>query len=382
MQANHKSVNGLVYLNLIKNASLHRVGLNILGSIAEAGETPTNLSSHSNFNIQVLSKLPSKTGITLEGTTNKNDIKIILVQDLLSQVSVVDHTNSSNKQLITNSLLDSSSVRDLESRTGGNLLSNVHTTGTDIDKIDSALSSKRTSELNRVLKLPALLSREAVLKPVGGRHTQEDGNIVTDSVTGQLSDFQGQTNAVLEATTVVIGALVGGGAKERREEVSVSVVDLDEITTSSDGTLNSRNPGSLDLSDIILGHGDGDRITLGEGNGAGSLDIISPTADRVVRDNAAKPRWYGRCLAAGVCELDTDFLALAVRKLNDLFQGRDLRVLPETHAAGGDAALGDNTGCFDDNVSRSALGNGAVVSHVPGGHVAIIGTVLAHGRHL
>jgi 2,4-dienoyl-CoA reductase-like NADH-dependent reductase (Old Yellow Enzyme family) len=35
-----------------------------------------------------------------------------------------------------------------------------------------------------------------------------------------------------------------------------------------------------------------------------------------------------------------------VRELNDLLQRRDLRVLPETQAAGSDAAFGDNTGWY------------------------------------
>jgi hypothetical protein len=83
-----------------------------------------------------------------------------------------------------------------------------------------------------------------------------------------------------------------------------------------------------------------------------------------------------------VSQLDTDLLALAVGELNDLLEGGDLRVLPETNTAGSNTTLGDNTGSLNDDHSRAPLSNATVVGDMPGCHVAILSTVLAHGRHL
>lgn len=77
--------------------------------------------------------------------------------------------------------------------------------------------------------------------------------------------------------------------------------------------------------------------------------------DRVRRD----PQRRDRALAPGVPELDADLLALAVRKLGQRTEGRDLRVGLQSAVVQRAAALGGHCGRLDDREARAAQDNRA-----------------------
>jgi hypothetical protein len=59
-------------------------------------------------------------------------------------------------------------------------------------------------------------------------------------------------------------------------------------------------------------------------------------------------------LPAGVCKLNRYLLVLRVSKLDNLLQGLNLRILPETGIFGRDATFRDNSSRFDDRQARTA----------------------------
>ncbi|KAJ5183455.1 hypothetical protein N7492_001071 [Penicillium capsulatum] len=78
-------------------------------------------------------------------------------------------------------------------------------------------------------------------------------------------------------------------------------------------------------------------------------------------------------------QLDSNGLALTMRKVDYFLQQANLRVFPEPQATGRNTALWLNAGRLDDNETGTSLSNRAVVRRVPGGDVPITGTVLARG---
>ncbi|RAH47825.1 uncharacterized protein BO95DRAFT_358067 [Aspergillus brunneoviolaceus CBS 621.78] len=351
-------------------------------STATSREAPPDLTGHGDLHIQVLSEGPGQAGVLLESTANEDHVNAVLLHDFLGLTTVGDGTNRRHKQLVTNSLLDRSGERNLETGAGLHLLGSVHTAGADVDQIDGALLDQLLGELDGAVVVPALLG-EDLLQPVGSRDAEEDGHVGADRVTGQLGNLQGEADAVLERATVLVGAVVGSGGQERREKVSVGVVDLDEVNPDRKRALDGSNPVVLELDDVVLGH----RLGLGEGVGkgdvAGSLDVVRPPADLLGGNHGGRdPRSNGAGLASGVGQLHSDLLVLAVHELDDLAHGLDLRVLPQTHVLRGDTTLGLHGSRLDHHQSGTPLGDRTQVGNVVGGHVAILGTVLAEGRKL
>ena len=65
------------------------------------------------------------------------------------------------------------------------------------------------------------------------------------------------------------------------------------------------------------------------------------------------PWWECRHLAARMRELDTDFRPLRVSKVDDPLERRDLRVCPDPHVLGRNAALGNNGRSFHDDTAHA-----------------------------
>jgi len=74
---------------------------------------------------------------------------------------------------------------------------------------------------------------------------------------------------------------------------------------------------------------------------AGRFHVLRLAANFLNRDGAAaEPRRGGACLAAGVRELDADFLALRMREFDDTLQAPfpfDVCVVPDPGVLGRDA---------------------------------------------
>jgi hypothetical protein len=79
-------------------------------------------------------------------------------------------------------------------------------------------------------------------------------------------------------------------------------------------------------------------------------------------------------------ELNSNLLPLAVRKLNDSPEWRDLAVFPQTRVFGRDAAFGEDGSGLDKSNAGAALDDAAQVGEMPVGEVAVLGRVLAERR--
>jgi hypothetical protein len=108
----------------------------------------------------------------------------------------------------------------------------------------------------------------------------------------------------------------------------VGIVDLNKVDASSQSSLSSSHLGDLNLLNILFSHLLRNNITISEGNSARCLNILRLATYRIGCGDTAEPRGNSRGFTTRIGQLNTDLLALAVSKLNDLLQGCDLGVLP------------------------------------------------------
>lgn len=76
-----------------------------------------------------------------------------------------------------------------------------------------------------------------MFETVGGGDAEEERRGVGDGGADSVDDLEREAGAVLERTAVVIGALVGDGGEEGVEEVSVGVVDFDNVDAGGERAL-------------------------------------------------------------------------------------------------------------------------------------------------
>lgn len=162
-------------------------------------------------------------------------------------------------------------------------------------------------------------------------------------------------------------------------------VNLNRVKASRHGALGSVGKG-LDQA-LDLGHGQllGRGVVVGKGDRAHADDVVGPAVGVLVGNGlvggAAEPGCEGARLAAGVANLDANLGILAVRKVDDAPERRNLRVLPEAAVLGADAAARLNGRRLDKDEARAVQRQLAQVHQVVVGQVAVVGAVLAHGRY-
>src|SRR4051812_346740 len=106
-------------------------------------------------------------------------------------------------------------------------------------------------------------------------------------------------------------------------------MNLDCVKPGLESPPDCLHPGCFEVLDVCLSHSTGLGMILVVRNGAWGLDIVGPSIELLRgNSNLRKPWRNGRCLPARVGELDADFLALGMRKLDDSLQGLDLAILP------------------------------------------------------
>ncbi len=123
---------------------------------------------------KVLRKLPHQAWVLLKPTTNEDDVRFVLLKDILCDVAVLDTINDTDDDLVTECSFDGSREVSMSSPwlvdERRELLARVVAGRRDINEIDTALCEE-TSEFDGILELPRRLVE--ILKTVSSRDTTE-----------------------------------------------------------------------------------------------------------------------------------------------------------------------------------------------------------------
>jgi hypothetical protein len=88
-------------------------------------------------------------------------------------------------------------------------------------------------------------------------------------------DFEGETNAIFEASAVLVGALIGERGEEFVHEIAMSGVDLDEVKARGQGAVG----GGYEVRDDLVHAGAveccWERVSFVEANGGWSYGVPS-----------------------------------------------------------------------------------------------------------
>ena len=185
--------------------------------------------------------------------------------------------------------------------------------------------------------------------PEEQRHSRRDGP------PDGIDDLDRKPDAVLEAASILVRALVRDGAQELADKVPVRAMNLNHVEPSLDRTLRGISKRRDDLLDPLLRQLLRDDPPVRERDRARAVHLVRPAALVLERGRAHvdEGRERGR-LAAGVRELDRDLLVLGVRELDDLGPRGRLLVRPDSSIFWGDAAFGEDGARFDYGQTGSA----------------------------
>ena len=180
----------------------------------------------------------------------------------------------------------------------------------------------------------------------------EKGHVLRNDSTDSVDNLDMQPGSVLKATSVLVRALVRYRTHKLVQKVAVRAVDLDNIEASTERTSGSSDVSTDNTLNAFLGQLLRNSVSAVEGDCAWCNDILRPSTE-AGWDNGTevKPWGVGTCLAAGVSELDTDFLVLGVCKVNDGLPSVSLFVVPDTNVLWGDTTFRSYRSGFNERES-------------------------------
>ena len=174
--------------------------------LATASEAPSDLVSPATLNTEIIGALPDKTGVLLEHAANEGNIEIVVLEVSVGLLAVGDATNSTNGHLVSNLVLDGLGERLLVSRAGMDVLLLVETSGRNVEKVYAPVGED-LGKLDGLVDGPALDT--GFIKPVCRADAEDERHAVRDGLTCEVNDFESETGAVLEGSTVFVSTLVG-----------------------------------------------------------------------------------------------------------------------------------------------------------------------------
>ena len=193
-----------------------------------------------------------------------------------------------------------------------------------------------------------------------------------------VDNLKQQADAVFEAASIGIGALVGDGREELMKQVAVSGVDFKEVKASGEGTLGAGGEGMDEGVDAGLIQCLGDGVVGCKGDRAGPDGL--PSAFRGGKQFIADEGRGDAGFASGVGELNAAPDSLTVDEFDDAREAVNVLVLVDSEVVGGDAAFGNDGGGLKHDEAGAPLRASAEVNHVPVVGKAVLRGVLAHGR--
>jgi hypothetical protein len=192
----------------------------------------------------------------------------------------------------------------------------------------------------------------AAFQPVDGGDAQEYRLVLRPCRAHGFRDLEGKARAPGKVAAVGIVALVGDRRKERVHQVTVRIVDLEDVEARLQRTLGGIHPVALEGDEIGDGELPWHDKALGHGLGRRRDDVPGLLAARQVlrsERSVAEPGPLHGALAAGMRDLDAGHHALGLHEGGDARERRNVRRRPDAEVAVGDAALVGHGGGLDEH---------------------------------
>ena len=196
------------------------------------------------YHPQLARSLQHKTRIPQEPTSNRNQVRLLLLQDLLCLNTIIDQSHRDHMEP-RNIPLDLLREGNLVPREGLDLLLIRVSTRRDVEDIHTSILDP-LGNLNRLLNFPGRALQ--MLNIIRRRNSQDNRLLGREVRTNLLNNLQQEPSPVLEGSSVVIGTLVGDGGEEAVNEVSVGAMDLDGVHT---GVVGPDCCGSKGLDEVL-----------------------------------------------------------------------------------------------------------------------------------
>ena len=238
-----------------------------------------------------------------------------------------------------------------------------------VDEIAAAL-------LERLGDGHRLFGRDAAIHPVGRGDAHGERLLRGPGPADPVEHFERIAEAILQRSSVIVGAVVGEGGEKAREEISMGAVKFEKVEARLPRAPRGLGEMALDLRHVLGGHLAGSVLGLRPGNGRRRQQIPGFLGREGV---VALPLQRGSALAARVAELNADLRpGVPVDELDDLLPGLDLLVVVEPGAAESDPAARRDVGHFRHHQARATDGPTGEVDQMPVvGHPVHRG-ILAH----
>src|SRR5579871_55335 len=195
-------------------------------SVEPVKTSPSALVLHRRLNlgVQFLRRAPRPIRIAQEFASQKYQISLSRGEDCVGLSGVGDHADGSGQDF--GLLADRFGERDLIAGADGNLLKRHEPAARSVDQINAEWL-QASAQFDGFADVPA------AFRPVGRRHAAEKRQIRWPNFAHRLRNFERKTNAILEAATVLIVALVAERGQELVNQVSVSRMNLNDLKSRS-----------------------------------------------------------------------------------------------------------------------------------------------------
>ena len=181
-----------------------------------------------NLHAQLIGPSEDKTRVLLETPAHGNKIEPFLLQQLGGELSVLDHADDADSQLVADGFLDLDGEGSLVGGTGVWVLGRVVASSGDVQDIYT-LIGQDAGELDGVIAGPGFGDLGGFLEPVGGGDAEEEGHVLRDDGAGLFGQLDGEAGAVLETAAIVVLTVVGDWGEEGVDEVAMSLVGISNV---------------------------------------------------------------------------------------------------------------------------------------------------------
>lgn len=180
------------------------------------------------MHIELIGPREDQARVLLEASADSDDVETVFLEQIVGQVSIVNHADNTDGQLIANSFLDLDGERRLVCRACVRVLQWVVAARADVQDVNTVVSQD-AGELDSVVYGPGLGDFGDLLEPVGGGDAEEERHFLGDDLAGLFDELDGEAGAVLETAAIVVLTVVGDWGEEGVDEVAMSLVGISNV---------------------------------------------------------------------------------------------------------------------------------------------------------